>query len=231
MVMSGIRYYVVDTETTGVSTKTHEVVELSIIKVGIDGEKNTQFYKKIIAEHPETASLDALRITRKTMADLRQGERAKDVVDMVDRFLEQDGLTPAHRCIVAHNAPFDRRFIHTLWEKQEKKFLADLWLDTIPMFKSYAKRENIKTAARLDVACEVMGIVNKSGAAHNASSDSRNTYYLLKKMIDSNVPYLSIIKNEPHIIKNSRLSQDEVESLLSSIPEGFGEDNDTNEEY
>ena len=53
-----------------------------------------------------------------------------EVVQRCEKFFSEDGATPAHRCIVAHNAPFDRKFLHALWGQVGKEFPANLWLDT-----------------------------------------------------------------------------------------------------
>jgi DNA polymerase III epsilon subunit-like protein len=107
-----IQYYIIDTETTGLKAGYHECVEIGIIRC-VD---RVQLWRQIIAESPERSSFDALAITKKTLSDLEKGHRKEDVVAECEKFFNEDKLTPAHRCIVAHNSPFDRKFLHALWE-------------------------------------------------------------------------------------------------------------------
>ena len=212
--MSGIKYYVLDTETNGLMSNYHEITEISIIKA----EDKRQLFEKVRCEYPERSSLDALRITGKSIHDLKNGKSQLEIVDMVDRFLNLDNLTSGNRCIIAHNSTFDRKFCHALWAKMERKFPADLWLDTIPMFKKYTKENSLVTKSNLTAACDTLQI-KKSGSAHNASSDTRNTFYLWKKLCDIGINPLPFIKTEPHILKGQRLNQNEVDDLLGDINE------------
>jgi DNA polymerase III epsilon subunit-like protein len=104
-------FYVIDTETTGLKADFHEMTEVGIIRA----TDRVQLWKQIRCEYPERANFDALAITKKTLADLANGVDRQTVVDHCEQFFAQDQATPAHRCIVAHNAPFDRKFLHALW--------------------------------------------------------------------------------------------------------------------
>lgn len=205
--MSGIKYYVIDTETTGLKHNYHEITEISIIRC----DDRVQLYKNIICDHPERASVDALAMTNKTIKDLYIGQPKEVVVQECNKFFSEDGLTPAHRCIVAHNAPFDRKFLHALWEFLGQEFPANLWLDTISLTQKFINNSDAgtlnitKTATgriskTLHSACDIVGVKKLSGA-HNAKVDSRNTYLLWKKLIeDHKIDYLSDIKTVIHTI-------------------------------
>src|SRR5208282_4032636 len=133
--MSGIQYYVIDTETTGLKSGYHEMTEVGIIRV----TDRVQLWRQIKCDYPERANFDALAITKKTMADLERGHDKSSVVLECEKFFSEDGLTPAHRCIIAHNAAFDRKFLHALWESCGKEFPAHMWLDTISLTKQFIK--------------------------------------------------------------------------------------------
>lgn len=64
--MNGINFYILDTETTGLSTKLHDVIEISIIRCS---DKN-QMTKNIKADNPKNASLEALKVNGKSISDL-----------------------------------------------------------------------------------------------------------------------------------------------------------------
>lgn len=191
-----IEYYALDLETSGVNIKSHEVVEISLIRC----KDKVQLNKYIRAEHPETASLDALAVCNKKMEDLLFGDSKEQVVDEVERFFDEDGLSPAHRCIVGHNViSFDKRFLHALWDKCGKKFPANMFLDTMQLTRLAAKQMGIvKPKVNLQAACDMFGI-KKTAIHHTAKMDTRNTFFLWKKLVeDVKVDYLPLIKTFPH---------------------------------
>lgn len=194
-----IVYYVIDTETTGLKHNFHDLVEISIIRY----TDRMQISKKVRALKPENASYDALKITGKSMKDLYEGISRTEMVEAVQNFLNDDGLTPAHRCMVAHNAPFDRKFVHHIWNSHNKVFPAELWLDTLTLSRRIAKAKGLekdengdKLKFNLYAACDLFGI-KKTGDAHNAQDDTRNTYLLLKTFIDNKENFIDMIKRVP----------------------------------
>jgi len=212
--MSGLKYYVIDTETTGLKAGYNEMTEVGIIRC-VD---KVQLWRQIKCDYPERANFDALAITKKTLADLELGRLKHDVVEECNKFFDEDGCTPAHRCIIAHNASFDKRFLHALWEVCGKEFPANLWLDTIALTKSYAKQIGlIKPKVNLHAACDIVGI-KKLAAAHNAKVDSRNTYLLHNDLVNVKmVDYLPHIKTEPHIINPPDPSEEEPDMSLLDL--------------
>ncbi len=200
--MSGINFYIIDTETTGLKSNYHEITEVGIIRY----TDRVQLWRKVKCLYPERASIDALAITKKTMADLESGHEPSKVIEECEKFFSEDGLTPAHRCIVAHNAPFDRKFLHALWSQHGKSFPANLWLDTMSLTKEYAKKIGlIKPKVNLQASCDIVGI-KKLSDAHNAKVDSRNAYLLHKSLIeDKKVDYLPFIKTAAHEIESEEI--------------------------
>ena len=202
--MAGIIYYVADLETTGVSSKIHEITEVSIIRCS----DRVQLTEMVRCEHPSSASYDALKLTHKTMADLLNGKSKEEVIDKIDKFLNEDGFPSNYKCIITHNTSFDKRFFHAFYNKVNKRFPADLWLCTMQMMKAYIKQSGVKSPAKLDNCCDLFGIKKMAGL-HTAKGDTRNTYLLYKKLIDEiKFDYLPFIKNSPHLT-----SSDENEGL------------------
>lgn len=205
--MSGLQYYVIDTETTGLKSGYHEVTEIGIIRA----TDRVQLWRQIKCNYPERANFDALAITKKTMADLERGYDRDAVIAECEKFFAEDGLTPAHRCIVAHNAPFDRKFLHAMWEAAGKEFPAHLWLDTIQLTKKFVdesdqstlnitKTATGKVSTKLHACCDIVGI-KKLSDAHNAKVDSRNTYLLYRSLVDDKkVDYLPFVKTAIHTV-------------------------------
>lgn len=218
--MSGLLYYVIDTETTGLKANYNEMSEIGIIRY----TDRVQLWRNIKCEYPERANFDALAITKKTMADLERGFPKEQVVAECEKFFAEDGATPSHRCIVAHNASFDRRFLHALWEQCGKQFPANMWIDTISMTKDFLKTVDqsqltiVKTATgkvstQLHACCDMVGI-KKISEAHNAKVDSRNTYLLFRNLMDERkVDHLKHIKTEVHVLKDVPSGDDDGEGL------------------
>lgn len=204
-----IKFYICDTETTGLNHLIHEIFEISIIKA----DNRLQLTRQIKCERPETTSFDALKITNKTLADLEKGISREQAVKEANKFFSDDGLTPMHRCLVLHNLPFDKKFLHALWASVNQEFPVHLFLDTITLskelFKTGAIPEDklIKTATgkistKLQSVCDMTG-TKKIAEAHTAQADSRNTYFLWKKLIEEyKIDYIPHIKTFPHTLKD-----------------------------
>jgi DNA polymerase III epsilon subunit-like protein len=196
--MNGIEYLVFDSETNGVNASYHEINEVSIIRCS----NRVQLTEFIKCEFPERSSMDSLIITKKTLADLQKGSTKEKAIEKIDRFLNEDGLTPAHRCIVAHNSSFDRRFIWALYDKVGKRFPADLWMCSMAMTRHYAKQIGlVKPRVNLPASLEIVGIKKLAGA-HASQVDSRNTYFLWKDLIENKkIDHLPFIKTAIHVPK------------------------------
>ena len=203
--MSGLSFSIVDLETTGLSTKFHDVIEVSLIR----GHDRVQLFTEIKATHPENANFDALKITNRTLKDLERGISKEEAIAKIESFFALDGATAASRCAVGHNVQFDRKFLFALFEEFGKKFPVYYWLDTQALAKQYLKQTDTsalkltktatgKTSTTLTACCEMLG-VKKYVAAHNAQADTRNTYFLWKKLTEEcGIDHLPFIKTNIH---------------------------------
>jgi hypothetical protein len=191
-----IKYYVLDLETNGLMWRNnfHEICEFSIIRT----DDRMQLTKQVRVDKVENSSFDALRICNKTANDLKNGISKKELVEEAEKFILEDGLTPEHRCLVGHNIiNFDRKFLWQLWSSFKKEFPFVLFLDTIHMMRSYAKKNQlIKPALNLQASCDILKI-KKMGAAHTALHDTRNTFLLWQELTKT-VDYLEHIKRIPY---------------------------------
>jgi DNA polymerase III alpha subunit (gram-positive type) len=191
-----LEYYVIDTETTGLKAGFHEVIEISIIRC----KDRHQLTKQIKAEHPERADSRALEVCKKSLFEITQGDDKEYVVDRCEEFWNEDGLTPEHRCLIAHNANFDKRFCHALWQSVGKTFSVVCWLDTVKFTKDWAKKKGVyQKSFTLEKSLKFADITPLPGK-HAAGADARNTYLLWKKGMDQGVQHLSAIKRWPHKI-------------------------------
>lgn len=195
----GLEFYVIDTETTGLKAGFNEVTDVSIIRCS---DRN-QLTQKVKINFPERASDQALEITGRKFEDLLGGEAKEKVVDLCNNFFAQDGKTDEHRCIVAHNAAFDKRFCHALWGSCGKQFPAICWMDTIKFAKNWSKKiGQVPKDFKLGTVLKFAKITPLPGV-HKADSDARNTYLIWKKGMNLNIDYLGTIVRYPHILSNN----------------------------
>jgi len=84
-----------------------------------------------------------------------------------------------------------------------------MWLDTIPLARAAAKSQGIiKPKVNLEAACDMFGI-KKTASFHNAKMDTRNTFFLWKKLTEEmNIDYISQIKSLPHSSSDSISEED-----------------------
>ena len=194
--MSKIKYYIMDVETTGFSPVQNEIIELTIIRA----EDKARLTKIVKAENPKTANYGSLKITGRTYADLKNGDKRADVVKRISSFLEEDNLSPEHRCFICHNAKFDRQFIHAMFEAEKMTFPANLWLCTMNMSKSFGKKIGI-TKPKVGLKDAIAMLESKRvGGEHNSSDDAKNTYFLWQKLINEGIEPVDHIKRIQHYI-------------------------------
>lgn len=192
-----INYYVVDTETTGLKSDYHEVTQISIIRCS----DRKQLNKYIKAEFPNRATPQALEYTNRTIEDLNKGGTKKEAVDICNSFFDEDGGTPEERCIIGHNiVNFDKKFLYQLWQDCGYVFPANLWLDTLPYIKDFAKQRGLDAKKfTLNAALEIVGLKPKEGQ-HNAITDTQNNYLLWDKLKKEGIGHLPHMKRFAHSV-------------------------------
>lgn len=200
--MTDIEFYVLDSETNGLKAGFHELTEICAVRV----TDRLQLSRNIRALYPERSVPKALEVTGKTIADILKGISQEEAIAAFEEFFKQDGKTPKHRCIIAHNAAFDQRFLHALWAQHNKSFPVDMWVDTIRMMRKWAADQGLgKPSVKLAAAAELLG-TRKVEGVHNAVSDTQNLYFIWKKLIKNKVDYLDFIKLQPHLIGESSIN-------------------------
>lgn len=210
-----MKYYILDTETTGMSVDINEINQISVMRV--EDQKQVSFQIKV--KRPHVYHHEALQIQGITPADLKIGIPIEEAIDKINAFLSEDKKTQAHRCIIAHNAPFDRKFVHRAWSQADKEFPADLWMCTQSFAKRYVKKHggDKLAKAQLDAGVDIktdkvgklkpkfglnnllvgVGIKPKLGA-HSASVDVQNTLEWYNWLMKSNTEFVSLISRVPH---------------------------------
>lgn len=204
-----MNYYILDVETTGLKVSYHEVTQISIIRCS----DRHQLNRFIRAEYPRRADSRALEATGRKPADILVGVGKLEAIEACDTFLLEDGQTPEHRCIIGHNVSFDRRFVYDLWGSKNKEFPAACWLDTMSCAKQYMTRTLglEKPKKGLHDALQNCGLKPRSGA-HNAISDTQNTYILHDHLLKQGFDFLPHIKRLPQVVVSDSSSSEMEEN-------------------
>lgn len=167
-----------DTETTGLDAKENRVIELAAIELRME---NGQVYV--------TKEYDSF-------VKLPQGERVPDFITQLtgitDAMLEEQGqdektvadqftamVQAKNALLVAHNAPFDVKFVQAMLERQGRG-LAMLGLDCLDTLKAYKSRR--AKHHKLSDAIEYYGLEDKVRNSHRAIDDVRALIEVAKAM-------------------------------------------------
>jgi len=162
-----------DTETTGLNPKVHEVIEIGLIVVDSeDLSESDRFYSKVAPERMEDADERALLINHYSWQSWIDAPAKEVVVDRLEPFFDE------HTIICGHNIPFDIAFIDAMFKSCNKgPLLYGGIIDT----KRVAKQLNIKSASyRLGALCQKLGIDQKN--AHSALSDVMANIELFRQL-------------------------------------------------
>lgn len=117
-------FYVADIETTGLDSHKHDIIELSLRRMGDDSEnaQKTWCFKPLT---PDTIDAVSLKINGHKLEDLlhktKEGrERYLDPVSNlvdVENWLADDGVPAEKRFLIGHNIAFDKERLQVFWEK------------------------------------------------------------------------------------------------------------------
>lgn len=182
--------YVADTETTGLNPNIHDVVEISMCRVFLDGakddEQKTWHLKPLNPSQMEEKALEVNKLKKEDLCGLTKEGREKyndpaEVVAEIERWIMEDGASSFDRVLLGQNVVFDKDMLEALWGKVNCS-------DTFPFeIKNNNRLIDTKQLAILIDICtgtrrkyyNLSNLVKdfgvKKGKAHIASEDVRMT--------------------------------------------------------
>lgn len=186
-------FYVTDIETTGLDSHLHDVIELSMYRLGDDSD-NAQQTWCLKPLTPETIDPGALRVNGHKLDDLlhktkegreRYLEPTKVLVD-VENWLANDGLPAEKRFLIGQNIGFDKERLEQLWIKCNAKDsfpIGRRTLDTmiLELFFDYCKG-SFAEGYSLNQIIKKYGVVNTK--AHTAAADVLATKQVFEKQVE-----------------------------------------------
>lgn len=191
-------FYVADIETTGLDSHLHDVIELSLLRLGdtSEGAQKTWCFKPL---NPDTIELEALRINGHKLDDLlhktREGRECyldphNAIVD-VENWLADDGFPAEKRFLIGQNIAFDKDRLEQLWIKCNAKGsfpFGRRLMDTmqIELFVDYVKTVmgigDFAEGYSLNNLVKKYGVKNEK--AHTAAADTKATKEVFEKQVE-----------------------------------------------
>lgn len=186
-------FYVADIETTGLDSHAHDVIELSLYRMG-DTSENSQKTWCLKPLTPETVQEAALKINGHKLEDLlhktKEGrERYLDpnkALVEIENWLSEDGVPAEKRFLIGHNIGFDKDRLEQLWEKCNAKDsfpFGRRLMDTMEnaLFFDYCL-EQFAEGYSLANLNKKYGIKNEK--AHTAAADVKATKEVFEKQVE-----------------------------------------------
>lgn len=167
----------VDTETTGLDPRRHEVISLALVI--LDPETLLQEVRRVWHMLPrwlEEAEPEALKANRFTL----ESWEARGPVTHREAFEEFVALSSG--CIfIAHNVSFDRAFVEAELTRQDLSWKGDYhFIDTASMFFTKYRRGEIQKLS-LSHLCDHYGVNNKG--AHDALVDVDRMIEVFRELV------------------------------------------------
>jgi len=187
---------VLDTETTGLDSDVHEIIEIAAISYVLDSEGNRyilkKFESKINPEQLHTASERALEVNGFTIESWKGSLNASDILPDVISLIEKSDI------LVGQNLIFDLRFINEVCHRNDIE---------PPEFPPYIDTKSIAdrlvTAqwlqrSSMDYLVEHYG-VKVEGRAHTALVDCERTMLVFDELMrDVDQHYEMYTFDEPY---------------------------------
>jgi len=181
-----MKYVVIDTETTGLDHKEHELLSLGAI-VMIDNVITERIEVKITPRKIDQADPQALRINGYTPYRWKHSIDGKYACNIIKHFLlsHQDGI------LVGHNVNFDIRFLKAFASEYNEQFrIPTPYIDTRDVCRVNLAPYGCSSMS-LDNICAFLGW--KRRKAHTALSDCEDCIKILRCMCPPSPKFIAYL--------------------------------------
>jgi len=182
---------VLDTETTGLSTKEkHRIVEIGCLELKDQIPTNNIFHAYINPER--SVSEDAFKVHGYSGKFLSQQKIFSEICDDFLNFIE-------NKKIIIHNAPFDLSFLNYELKLLKKNLIKkETIIDTLEIARSkYPGSQN-----SLDALCKRFNIDNSKREKHSALLDCNLLKEVYINLLEQKSPKLNLETNENMDLKD-----------------------------
>jgi len=182
--------YVADVETTGLDSRLHDVIELSLHRLSDDVQKTWQLKPRADAVIDPVA----LRINGHKIEDLtHQTKHGRDtyrdaatVLVEIENWMAEDGVPTEQRVLVGQNINFDKDMFEQLWIKCSQKDTFPFGrriMDTmqIQFFMDWCQGEMLPGYSLANLI-KKYGVKNEK--AHTAEADVKATKEVFEKQVE-----------------------------------------------
>ena len=174
---------VIDTETTGLDSDNHEIIDIALISYVLseDGDRYVvkKYNTKIKPQHIERASPRALEINHYKAEDYVAAPTHSEVLPSVRKQIENSDL------LIGQNLIFDLQFIYNACKKiwgEDEELGFPPYIDTKAM-ADVLRRKNLIKKSGMDYLCEHYNI-SFNGLAHTALADCERTMKVFDRLLE-----------------------------------------------
>jgi len=166
----------IDTETTGLDSSRHELIEIAIIVVSQDGTKQW-WHKRIAPKHIATADPVALEINGYTPDKWADAPTFADIAEVL-------GIVLDGGVLVGHNVAFDIDFVQRAFKRCNHRVPRLRGVDTIALVHEHLTPLGCPGLG-MDTVRQYLGWVRPT--AHTASTDVYDVYTLYNLLVRASV--------------------------------------------
>ncbi len=201
-----MNFVIFDLETTGLSPKTEQIIEIAAKKVNEQGEELGLFHKFVSLYKVNQISDFIMNLTNITHEML--DEKGEDIIDVLNEFEDF-----CEGCVlVAQNAKFDMSFLMHHYLTQEDRAFSPLCLDTIDLAKHVKPGMDSYKLAKL---VEYFDVDYDSNAHHRADYDVKITTDVFLKQLEA-IHFKGDINELLEVISFSLMTEKQ-ESFLNAL--------------
>lgn len=166
----------IDTETTGLDSSRHELIEIAIIIVNDEGKKQW-WHKRIAPNHIATADPVALEINKYSAEQWADAPTFANIADVLGIMLDGGVL-------IGHNVAFDIDFIQRAFKRCNHRVPRLRGVDTITLVHEHLTPLGCPGLS-MDTVREYLGWVRPT--AHTATTDVYDVYTLYNLLVRASV--------------------------------------------